>query len=44
MHKENELMYLIGMNPDDPYDLGAEVEICIGKDMKKHTITRSCCI
>ena len=44
MHKENELMYLIGMNPEDPYDLGAEVEICIGADMKKYTITRSCCI
>ena len=44
MHKENELMYLISMNPEDPYDLGAEVEICIGADMKKYTITRSCCI
>lgn len=44
MHKENELMYLIGMNPDDPNDLGAEVEICIGEDMKKYTVNRTCCI
>ena len=32
---------LIGGDPDDPYDLGATVEFCIGKDMKKYTFTRS---
>ncbi len=44
MHKENELMFLFGSNPEDPYDLGAEVEICLGPEMQKFTITRSCCI
>lgn len=44
MHKENEIIYLFGMNPDDPFDLGAEVEICIGEKMERHVITRSCCL
>ena len=44
LHKENEIMFLFGNNPDDPYDLGAEVEICLGPEMQKFTITRSCCI
>ena len=44
MHKETEVMMLIGMDPEDPYDLGAEVEFCIGEDMKKHVFTRSCTI
>ncbi len=44
MHKENEILFLFGCDPDDPYDLGAEVEMCIGPDMEKFVITRSCCI
>ena len=44
MHKENELMFLIGMDPYNPYDLGAEVELCIGETMEKHIITRTCCV
>ncbi|MBR2328377.1 MAG: hypothetical protein IKA58_00645 [Clostridia bacterium] len=44
MHKENEIIFLIGNDPDDPFDLGAEVEMCIGPEMEKFTITRSCCI
>ena len=34
MHKENEIIMLIGMNPEEPYDLGATVEFCIGQDME----------
>ncbi len=41
MHKENEIIMLIGMNPEDPYDLGATVEFCCGPNMEKHTFTRS---
>ena len=41
MHKENEIIMLIGGNPEDPYDLGATIEFCIGKDMKKYTFNRS---
>ena len=44
MHKENEVIFLIGGDPDNPYDLGAEVEMCIGPEMEKFVITRSCCI
>lgn len=44
MHKENEIIFLIGNNPDDPYDLGAEVEISLGPEMERHIITRSCCL
>jgi len=41
VHKENEVIMLIGMDPENPYDLGATVEMCIGEDMKKYTFTRS---
>ena len=44
MHKEHEIMFLLGSDPDDPSDLGAEVEICLGPEMEKHVITRSCCL
>ena len=44
LHKENEIMFLIGGNPEDPFDLGAEVEICIGPEMQRFVINRSCCI
>jgi len=40
-HKEVELLIHIGTNPDDPADLGAEVELCIGPEKEKHIITRS---
>lgn len=41
IHKNSELIMHIGMNPDDPMDLVAEVEIFMGPEMEKHTITRS---
>lgn len=44
LHKENEIMFLIGGDPEHPFDLGAEVEICIGPEMERFVITRSCCI
>ena len=44
MHKETEVIMLIGMDPEDPYDLGATVEFSFGKDMQQHTFTRSCTI
>lgn len=44
MHKENEIIFLLGGDPENPYDLGAEVELCLGPEMEKHTITRSCCL
>ncbi|MBN1190627.1 MAG: hypothetical protein JXA46_12810 [Dehalococcoidales bacterium] len=41
IHKEAELIIHIGTNPDDPMDLGAEVEFCMGPEMEKHIITQS---
>ena len=29
------------MNPDDPKDLGAEFELCMGPEMEKHIINTS---
>ena len=44
MHKETEVIMLIGMDPEDPYDLGATIEFSFGKEMVQHTFTRSCTI
>ncbi len=44
MHKETEIIMLIGSDPYDPYDLGATVEFSFGDDMKQHIFTRSCTI
>ena len=43
-HKETEMIFLIGMDPNDPFELGAEVKLSIGDDMKEYAITRSCAI
>ena len=41
IHKDAELLFHIGTNPDDPTDLGAEVEIFMGKELERHVITKS---
>ena len=41
IHKYTELLVHLGTNPDDPFDLGAEVEMCMGKEMEPHIITKS---
>ncbi len=41
IHKSAEILMHIGANPDDPFDLGAEVELCMGPEMEKHIITKS---
>jgi len=41
IHKYGELLMHLGTNPNDPFDLGAEVELCMGKEMEPHLITRS---
>ncbi len=40
-HKDAEILMLIGTNPDDPTDLGAEVELQMGKEREKHIMTKS---
>ena len=41
IHKDAELIFHIGTNPDDPTDLGAEVEFYMGPEMERHVITKS---
>jgi hypothetical protein len=41
IHKAAELLFHIGTNPDDPMDLGAEVEMYMGKELERHTFTRT---
>ena len=41
IHKDAELLMHIGMNPDDPMDLGAEVELYMGPELERHVITKS---
>ena len=41
IHKYPEILMLIGTNPDDPTDLGAEVELQMGADREKHVMTKS---
>ena len=41
-HDFDEIVTLFGTNPDDPQDLGAEVEFWLGDE--KHTLTKSCLI
>lgn len=41
LHKEPEILFLIGTDPNDPFDLGGEVEISLGPEMEKHVISRT---
>jgi len=44
IHKDAEILFHFGTNPDDPMDLGAEVEIYMGPELEKHVITKSCAV
>jgi len=44
IHKDAELLFHIGTNPDDPMDLGAEVEMYMGPELERHVFSRTCCI
>jgi len=44
IHKDAELLFHIGTNPDDPMDLGAEVVMYMGPELEEYHITRTCCI
>lgn len=41
IHKDAEILMHIGINPDDPMDLGAELELCMGPEMERHIINQS---
>ncbi len=44
IHKEAELLFHIGSNPEDPTDLGAEFEMHFGEEMERYTFNKSMCI
>ena len=44
IHKDAELLFHLGTNPDDPMDLGAEVEMHMGPELERHVFNKSCCI
>ena len=44
IHKDAELLFHIGTDPNNPMDLGGEVEFFMGPEMERHLITNSCAI
>jgi hypothetical protein len=44
IHKDAELLFHIGGNPEDPMDLGAELIMYLGPELEEHHITRTSCI
>lgn len=44
IHKDAELLFHIGTDPNNPSDLGAEVEFYLGPEMERHVITQSCVV
>ncbi len=41
IHKYPELLFHIGTDPDNPTDLGAEVEMYMGRELERHVFNRS---
>jgi hypothetical protein len=41
IHKDAELLFHIGTDPNNPMDLGAEVQMYMGPEMERHTFTKS---
>lgn len=44
VHKDAELLMHLGTNPNDPSDLGAEIDLFMGPEMEKHTIKKTCVV
>lgn len=44
IHKDGELLFHIGTDPEHPQDLGGEAIIYLGPELEKHTIIESCVI
>ncbi len=41
IHQDPELLVALGTDPDNPRDLGADMEMCMGPEMESHIITES---
>ena len=44
VHKEREMISLIGTDPNHPEDLGGSVTMSFGEEMEEHIIDRTCCL
>ncbi len=44
IHKDAELLFHIGTDPNNPADLGGEVELFLGAEMERYVITKSCAV
>jgi ferredoxin len=42
VHKDAELIWVIGGDPEHPDELGAEIEVYLGPEMERHIIDRTC--
>jgi ferredoxin len=42
VHKDAELIWVIGGDPEHPEELGAEIEVYLGPEMERHLITKTC--
>lgn len=40
-HKDPEVLVALGTDPDNPKELGGEIELFMGPEMERHTITES---
>jgi hypothetical protein len=40
-HKDPELLVALGTDMDNPKDLGADMEMCMGPEMESHIVTES---
>ena len=40
-HPHPEILGYFGINPDDPFDLGAEIELSMGEELEKHYFNQS---
>ena len=41
IHNDPELLVALGTDPDNPRDLGAKMEMCMGPEMESHIVTES---
>jgi hypothetical protein len=41
IHKEAEILIHIGTDPNNPWDLGAEIELCMGPEMEPHIFNQT---
>jgi len=44
IHRDAELLFVIGSDPENPQELGAEIEFCLGPELERHIINKTCVI